>query len=313
MIYLKHYYWWLPLCFYSLDANAWGLMTHVYFAHSLLWAMPLLDPRLQKVIKQFPELVMSGACLPDLTVVSEHFSETHQWHLANKLLASAKTDEETALAIGFASHLYVDVIAHNHFVPAHEASWFQSTQLKKNIVFKILLNQKLKRLNPLKFIKISKWFTHSAMTHITSEWAMDAHLTPLIPRTPSQLLIAHQTLIVRFITPHFRCTEDETRTAVQRLSFWDGVLRACKLPHAIYHVARYFDPNVFKHFVYYIARTQNAIAHIGQALNGVQPHFEAELKISDTQALIDWREACLANLHLMHPIPINYYANQSAN
>jgi len=313
MKYLKYYYWWLPFCLYSLDANAWGLMTHIYFAHSLLWAMPLLDPRLQKVIKAFPELVMTGACLPDLTVVSEHFSETHQWHLANKLLDSAKTDEETALAIGFASHLYVDVIAHNHFVPAHEASWFQSNQFKRHILFKVVSYPHLKRLNPFKSLKISKWFTHSAMTHISSEWAMDAHLTPLIPKTPTQLLTAHQNLIIDFITPHFRCSHVQTRTAVKRLSFWDGLLRSCKLPHAIYHAARYFDPNLFKHFVYYIARTQNAINHIGPALNGVKPHFEAELNISDAQALTDWREACLANLHLMHPIPIDYYANQSAH
>jgi hypothetical protein len=43
-----------------MDANAWSLITH-FFAQPLLWEMPLLDPRLQRAIKNFPELVMSGA------------------------------------------------------------------------------------------------------------------------------------------------------------------------------------------------------------------------------------------------------------
>ncbi|MBL8505647.1 MAG: hypothetical protein JNJ51_04730, partial [Methylobacillus glycogenes] len=53
--------WLTPLLSFSLDAQAWGLVTHVYFAHSLLWAMPLLDPRLQSAIRRFPQLVMAGA------------------------------------------------------------------------------------------------------------------------------------------------------------------------------------------------------------------------------------------------------------
>ncbi len=119
-------YWLTPLLSYSADANAWGLVTHLYYAHSLLWAMPLLDPRLRAVIKRFPDLVMTGALLPDLAVVNRQFNETHQWRHSHALLEKASTDEQLALAIGYASHLYVDVIAHNHFVPAHEATWLQA-------------------------------------------------------------------------------------------------------------------------------------------------------------------------------------------
>jgi len=139
---LHKLFWLLPFASYSIEANAWGLVTHLYFAQSLLWAMPLLDPRLQRAIKRFPELVMAGACLPDLAIVSPAFRHTHHWENAHHLLLSADSDEETAIAIGYASHLYVDVIAHNHFVPAHEAMWLENTML----------------------------------THIAVEWAMDAHL-----------------------------------------------------------------------------------------------------------------------------------------
>jgi hypothetical protein len=60
--------------------------------------MPLLDPRLQAAIKKFPELVMAGACLPDLAIISHRFRHTHLWENAQQLMLSAKTEEETLSA-----------------------------------------------------------------------------------------------------------------------------------------------------------------------------------------------------------------------
>lgn len=271
--FIKKYYWWLPCCIYSVDANAWGLVTHLYFAQSLLWAMPLLDPRLQRAIKRFPDLVMAGACLPDLAIISHRYRHTHLWENAHHLLQVAQSDEETAIAIGYASHLYIDVIAHHHFVPAHEAMWLKNTIL----------------------------------THIASEWAMDAHLAPLMNTSPRRLLSQHQTVISKFISPHFRCTENDTNIALKRLALGDGILRLIKLPHLIYSLVRFFDKRVSKHFVYYIAKTQIAVAEIGEVLNGNKPVFEPELKNISVQQLDVWREECLSHLHLMHPTPIQYF------
>ena len=272
--FIKKYYWWLPCCLYSIDANAWGLVTHLYFAQSLLWAMPLLDPRLQNAIKRFPELVMAGACLPDLAIVSHRFRHTHLWENAQQLMLSAKTDEETAIAIGYVSHLYVDVIAHNHFVPAHEAKWFKNTVL----------------------------------THITSEWAMDAHLAPIMKTSPRYLLTAHQTAISKFISIQFRCSETATNIALKRLAFWDGVLRFVKLPHVIYKTVSLLDSRVFKHFVYYVAKTQVAVRDIGIVLNGDRPLLEPELKNLSVEQLDIWREQCLKHLHILHPLPVKYFS-----
>jgi hypothetical protein len=269
-------YWWLPFCCYSIDANAWGLFTHLYFAQSLLWAMPLLDPRLQNVIKQFPDLVMAGACLPDLAIVSHRFRHTHLWENAHQLMLAAQSDEELALAIGYVSHLYIDVIAHNHFVPAHEAMWHKNEML----------------------------------THIISEWAMDAHLAPLLNTSPRALLNQHQGMITRFISVQFRCPEHLTKQALQRLAFWDGVLRFVKLPHVIYGLLRLVDKRVLKHFVYYIAKTQVAIEEIGTVLNGHKPIFEPELKNLSVQQLDYWRAQCLSHLHRLHPRPIQYFADE---
>lgn len=285
--FIKKYYWWLPCCLFSLDANAWGLVTHLYFAQSLLWAMPLLDPRLQRAIKRFPELVMAGACLPDLAIVSHHYRHTHLWENAHQLLLVAQTDEETAIAIGYASHLYVDVIAHNHFVPAHEAMWLKNRWIK---------NTRLE---------------NSMLTHIASEWAMDAHLAPLVNTSPRYLLNQHQVVISKFISTQFRCTENMTNIALKRLAFWDGVLRFVKLPNFIYCLVRLLDKRVFKHFVYYIAKTQVAVEDIGTVLNGNKPAFEAELKHLNAEQLITWRQQCLSHLSLQHPLPIQYFDNST--
>lgn len=271
--FIKKCCWWLPCCLYSADASAWGLVTHLYFAQSLLWAMPLLDPRLQRAIKEFPHLVMAGACLPDLAIISHRFRHTHLWENAHHLLNIAKNDEELAIAIGYASHLYIDVIAHHHFVPAHEAMWLKSTMF----------------------------------THITSEWAMDAHLAPLLKTSPGKLLREHQVLLAKFISPHFRCSESFTNSALTRLAVGDNVLRRIKLPDLIYGIVRFLDKRINKHFVYYIAKTQVAIADIGAVLNGSKPVFEPELKNISVEQLDEWRDECLSHLNLVHPKPIQYF------
>lgn len=271
--FIKKYYWWLPCCIYSVDANAWGLVTHLYFAQSLLWAMPLLDPRLQQAIRRFPDLVMAGACLPDLAIISHRFRHTHLWENAHHLLQVAQTDEETAIAIGYASHLYIDVVAHHHFVPAHEAMWLKNTIL----------------------------------THIASEWAMDAHLAPLMNTSPHRLLRQHKIVISRFISPHFRCSENETNIALKRLALGDGILRLIKLPHLIYGLARLLDKRVNKHFVYYVAKTQIAVGEISDVLNGNKPVFEPEQKNISMEKLDLWRKECLNHLHLLHPKPIQHF------
>ena len=272
----KHLYklcWILPIILYTGDANAWGLVTHLYFAHSLLWAMPALDPRLRKAVENFPDLVMAGACLPDLAIISKHFRTTHDWQHAHNLLNNAQNEEELAIAIGYASHLYVDVIAHNHFVPAHEEMWTESGMI----------------------------------AHIASEWAMDAHLEPLLHTSPSKLINQYLAILTRFVSKEFSCTIKQSRKTLVNLSFWDRVLRTAKIPHLIYISIRIADRRVFKHFVYYISKTQTAISDIGIVLSGERPAWKAELLHLNETQLSAWRLACLGDLALLHPAPISYF------
>ncbi len=220
---------------------------------------------------------MAGACLPDLAIISHRYRHTHLWENAHQLMTVAKTDEEVAIAIGYVSHLYVDVVAHNHFVPAHEAMWHKNEML----------------------------------THIVSEWAMDAHIAAQVNTSPRYLLTQHQVVISQFISVHFRCTEQVTNLALKRLAFWDGVLRAVKLPSMIYRVVRLLDKRVFKHFEYYLDKTQLAITEIGTTLSGVKPVLEPELKNLSVEQLDVWRDQCLKHLHLSHPTPVKYYDDTS--
>lgn len=240
--------------------------------------MPLLDPRLQAAIKRFPELVMAGACLPDLAIVSPAFKHTHLWENAQQLISAAQSEEETAIAIGYASHLYIDVIAHNHFVPAHEAMWIENTMA----------------------------------THIAVEWAMDGHLAPLLTHSPRQLLTKHHHLIANFISPHFKCSHKRSQQALKKLAFWDGVLRFFRIPSLIYRSMHLWDNRVFKDFVYYIAKTQSAMTNINNVLTGQRPQWQPELNHLNKEEMADWRQQCLRHLDAQHPAPIEYFKGLKA-
>lgn len=268
--------WLLPMSFYSLDANAWGLYTHVYFAQSLLFATPLLDRRFRKAIIQFPQLVMAGACLPDLAVISKKFNTTHQWQKAEYLINHAKSDQEMAIAIGYASHLYVDVIAHNHFVPAHEALWQNE----------------------------------SIFTHIASEWAMDVHVQQHLQKTPGQLLSSHAKLISHFIAPCFAQPQPLVQNNLIKLAYADRLLRSVKLPTIIHTYIRLNNSTKNKHYDYYIANTKQALKDFHKVMNGHHPNWHPELAVVDDLTRISmWRNHCLETLHIDHAEPIRYYSS----
>jgi hypothetical protein len=117
----------------------------------------------------------------------------------------------------------------------------------------------------------------------------------------------HQSVITEFISIQFKCSTHVTRNALKRLAFWDGLLRMVKLPTIIYKAVGLLDKRVFKHFVYYVAKTQVAVADIGEVLNGKNPLLEPELKNLSVTQLDYWREQCLKHLYIVHSTPVQYY------
>lgn len=265
--------WAIPICLYATDSNAWGLFTHIYFSQYLLLASPLLDPKFQQAIKRFPKLVLAGACLPDLAVISKSFSTTHQWHISEQMIAIAQTDEEVAMAVGYASHLYVDVIAHNHFVPAHEAKW-----LNKTIV-----------------------------THIASEWAMDGHIAKHIMESPHRLIKNHLYELTHFVAPHFKLQPKLVKSNLKRLANLDRLLRFSPISPLLLWGLKLRDAEFINSLNYYLAKTEYALTHFNNALEGARPKWQPELHHLSASELIEWRSQCLGDLRLRILHPVDYY------
>ena len=188
------------LLLYAPDALAWGLQTHVYFAQCALLLAPLADPELRSAAARFPRLVLAGACLPDLAVVGQFFLRTpvfrraHLWATLRRIGAAPRDDRDRALTLGYATHLLADVVAHNHFVPEHEA-----------------------RIG-----------SGAMMAHLLSEWAMDDYL-PREP-TPSDLLEEAGWDAVGFVARSFRCGEWLAHQALGTLIRAERLLRRSRLP-----------------------------------------------------------------------------------
>ena len=239
--------WWIPLLLFSADAHAWGLYTHVYFAQLLLWTTPLADPRFRKAVAACPRLVLAGACLPDLSLMgryhgAEQLGETHGWEHAQRQLGAAEDDAERALSLGFACHLLADVIAHNHFVPAHEKIWPHIPVL----------------------------------THAVAEWAMDRHIERHLFSTPEELLDRHRHELSGYMANRFGCTPREAWHSLRTLSSAEALLRASRLHSICHYGARILDERMRQRFNHYLRETASLMMQINHLIAGEAPTWQAD-------------------------------------
>lgn len=238
---------WLPaLLLTAGDAFAWGLYTHVWFAQSLLWLVPLTDPRFRTAARKLPGLVMAGACLPDLALVrgiarSEQFGDSHDWELAAMQIEKAGSDEARALALGYLSHLLTDIFAHNHFVPAHE----------------------------------NVWADIPVATHASCEWALDHHVSPQLFATPGQLLKREQGTIRIYLEETFGCASAEANRLISTLARADRLLRFSKLPVAAHAAGRIADRRMLRRFNHYLDQTVRRLPQINGLIAGDCPQWNA--------------------------------------
>jgi hypothetical protein len=238
--------WAVPAVLFAGDVLAWGLYTHVYFAQLLVWAVPLLDPTLRRAVRRFPQRLVAGACLPDLALVgptarTQAFNASHRWENAHALLDAAHDDESRACAVGAMSHLWVDIIAHNHFVPAHEHLWWNVPML----------------------------------THAASEWAMDRHIARHLFRPPSILLQADEWL-VDYVAHNFGCTHAASRRAIRQLAGAESLLRHSRIPNVLHGMGRLFDRRLSARFDYYIQEVTARLPQMNRVLAGEAPAWLAD-------------------------------------
>lgn len=247
----------LALLAFSGEVLAWGLQTHVYFGQQLLLAAPLLDPELRRAALRFPRLVLAGACLPDLALAgaalgSRAFRRTHEW-AALRRLAAAACDEERAVALGYASHLLADVMAHNRFVPEHE-----------------------RRVAEIAHV-----------THALAEWAMDDYLRGWVWVRADELLATEHATLGAIVARRWRCSEALTLRVLGWLGRANRLLRASRLPRACARVVRHFDRRMEPRFDAYVRETSALLAQVGPLLDGERPAGEPE----PAQPDVSWRSA----------------------
>jgi hypothetical protein len=223
---------------YTPEAHAWGLQTHVFFAQYVLALVPLADPELRAAAARLPRLVLAGACLPDLAIVGRFalrtpaFARSHRWATLRRVAAAPRSDEERALVVGYATHLVSDVIAHNHFVPEHEA-------------------------------RIGRGFM---LAHLLSEWAMDRHVN--VEVQPADVLEEARAHAVGFVARGFRCGEPLVRRALDILARGERFLRRSPAPALCRKAVRLMDRNWEARFDLYLSRTTQGLRMLEAALGG---------------------------------------------
>ena len=237
--------WSLPLLLLAQPAHAWGLYTHTYFAQLLLTAVPLSEPAFRLAARHFPRLVMAGASPPDLALLAgwlktPAFRHSHEWPLLQQMLRSERTEHQ-AIALGFASHLLVDVIAHHHFVPEHE----------------------------------HRWFDWPVVTHALCEWAMDRHLQPKLRARPGELLQRERATLAPFVSQHFGCDIQVADRALRQLASADQGLRRGRLPGVIYRASRRLDSMLQRRFDDYLQATASHLPDINRLIAGHTPLLHA--------------------------------------
>ena len=229
----------VALALFPPEALAWGLQTHVFFAETALSLLHLSDPALRQAIAAHPMLVLAGACLPDLFLAGRvlgmpAFRRSHRWSVLRRISHAAVHDHERALLVGYATHLVTDVVAHNDFVPEHEA-------------------------------RIAR-VPHA--THALAEWAMDEHLKKRASARPSEVLLADGSTIGNFVAKAFRCDPASAGRALRLLARADGCLRASPVPRLCGVLARAFDRSLAERFDRYASRAAAQLGRLDLALAG---------------------------------------------
>lgn len=115
------------------DAYAWGPGAHMSYALHALANVALLSPAIRALLKKFPETFLYGTIAADIILGKKYAGELfhcHHWDVALPLLDRAETDRERAFIYGYLSHLSVDTVAHNFFVPYKIIRSFETLTLR---------------------------------------------------------------------------------------------------------------------------------------------------------------------------------------
>ena len=102
------------------DAYAWGPLAHLSFSQCAVSDLGALGPALRMILSNFVSEFLYGSLAADIIVgknLGRYEVHCHNWNVGFSVLEKARTDAQKAFSFGFLSHLAVDTIAHNYYVP----------------------------------------------------------------------------------------------------------------------------------------------------------------------------------------------------
>ncbi len=106
--------------FIPSPALAWGPGAHIHYALHVLGQLALLAPAVRMLLQKHPNDFLYGTIAADIIVGKKFAGELyhcHHWEVAFPLLDAAKDERQQAFIYGYLTHLSVDTVAHNYFVP----------------------------------------------------------------------------------------------------------------------------------------------------------------------------------------------------
>ncbi len=102
------------------NAFAWGPGAHINYAMHALAHTAVLAPGIRALLKNHPKDFLYGTIAADI-ILGKNFAgdlyHCHHWEVAFPLVDQAQDDRQRAFMYGYLTHLSVDTVAHNYFVP----------------------------------------------------------------------------------------------------------------------------------------------------------------------------------------------------
>ena len=111
------------------DAYAWGPLAHLHFSQGALGDLTQYSPALRFILTRFSSEFLYGSLAADIIVgknLARYEVHCHNWTVGFGVLDKAKTDAQKAFSLGFLSHLAVDTVAHNYYVPYKTVQGFKA-------------------------------------------------------------------------------------------------------------------------------------------------------------------------------------------
>ncbi len=102
------------------SAWAWGPIAHLDYASEALSNVAAYGGAVKLLLEKFPYDFLYGTLAADITLGKDYVDyvyNCHNWRVGFLILNEAKDDRQKAAALGYLSHLAVDIISHNYFVP----------------------------------------------------------------------------------------------------------------------------------------------------------------------------------------------------